>query len=121
MSAEHPELLWCVEFKLDTYMWNEGFEVAKFPWCKLYTDNAEFVENLPDEFDHPEIPMQSFSVKKYQTVMPDVDEQQTKFIDGLWDEDDADWESDRFLGYVSGTAAEIQGVVADRILKFGGI
>jgi len=36
-----------VELRLDTTMWNEGFEQAAEPWLTLYTDNGAWARSLP--------------------------------------------------------------------------
>lgn len=56
-----------VEFRLDTTMWNEGFEQAHLPWLVLFTDNKAWVDTLPAGFqidDRSEFG-QLFTVHKY--------------------------------------------------------
>lgn len=126
MSQEHPEILWCVEFTLDTTMWNEGFDQAEIPWCQLYTADGSYVRAVPSAISLPNKPrwVGDFHIKMYQTVMPDRDagaELMSDMRDDGWEEYEIDDESDRYLGFVSGTPDEINRRVIARLNKWAGV
>jgi len=126
MSVEHPELLWCVEFHHVTVMWNEGFHHADFPWCTLYTPNEEFASALSGQhipFQAQDGHIYEFKVKVYQTVMPEVDPEQTAFIASQDPDDEyiSEYVAERFLGFVDGSYDELADKVADRLSQWDGI
>ena len=106
-------------------MWNEGFEQARFPWCKLYTNNKEFVDfvGAPIPFKAQDGNQYAFNVKKYQTVLPDVDSDRTAFIDSQ-DPDSEFLKEDtaaRFLGLVNGHTVDMAERVSARLSQWRGI
>ena len=114
-----------VELRLDTTMWNEGFEKAEEPWLTLYTDNGAWARSLPRVYSAvtPYSPFpQEFDVR--------VDELATRLPAPTQAELDArDWEvvenggtSARSVALTPGlSSAELDGIVANRLSQWDGV
>jgi hypothetical protein len=117
-----------VDYRLDTGLWNEGFEKASSPWLRLYTDNADWVRALPwtEQMTPPGAAMpQNFIVEARETEAPAGPDDEQR----AWQEEDNDEyryevesNQNRFVGYLSGLSSDgLDAIVKHRLNQWTGV
>lgn len=118
-----------VDLNLNTVMWNEGYEKADYPWLRLYTDNIQWVQNLPSSFhiklEHEWLP-QDFNVKIEQVsntlAMPDKEQAEWEQKDNPYYENEVNANIKRFQGILTGaTDEDLDKILEQRLIDWDGI